>query len=328
MLLSFGRENQMKARTREPLGPVQLRLRRPGVVRSIQVVLWHLVVSIAACGNSSDALPGSDAGSVQAADDVARIVSLVPSLAELVIAIGAEEMLVARTDYDTHPAVADLPSIGGGLDPSLEALVELDIDVVLMPEGEDMPALAARLGGLGISAVGFRTETVDDLYDSIERLGVLVDRIGPATTLSGDIAQRLMEISEVIGDRPLVSVMYVIWSDPPMTTAAGSYIDEVISIAGGYNVFSDAPMRWPTVGYESMVRRNPSVIIWPRGADSEVTLDAVKGMPGWRDLEAVQDGRVVFVDSDRFNRPGPELADAAMDLARALHPTVFGGSAR
>ncbi len=326
MLLSFGRENQMKARTRESLAPVPLRLRRPGVVHTVPVVCLLLVTSMAACGNSSDALPGSDAAPMQPMDDVARIVSLVPSLAELVIAIGAEERLVARTDYDTHPAVADLPSIGGGLDPSLEALVGLDIDVVLMPEGENMPALAARLGELGISAVGFRTETVDDLYDSIERLGVLVDRTVPATTLSDDIAQRLRYISEVIGARPLVSVMYVIWSDPPMTTAAGSYIDEVISIAGGYNVFSDAPMRWPTVGFESMVRRNPSVIIWPRGADSELTLDAVRDMPGWRDLEAVQNGRIVFVDSDRFNRPGPGLADAAMDLARALHPSAFGGS--
>lgn len=326
MLLSSGRENQMKARTRELCALVLLRLRRSGVVRPVQVVLLCLMVSIAACGTTSDTEPGSDVVSTQGSKKVGQIVSLVPSLAELVVTIGAEELLVARTDYDTHPAIADLPSVGGGLDPSLEALVELDVDVVLMPEGEDMPALAARLGGLGISAVGFRTETVDDLYDSIERLGVLVDRTGPAQRLSDDIAQRLANISQVIGDRPPVSVMYVIWSDPPMTTAAGSYIDELISIAGGYNVFSDSPMRWPTVGYESIVRRNPSVIIWPKGDDSELTLDAMKDMPGWRDLEAVQRGRVVFVDSDRFNRPGPELADAAMDLARALHPTAFGSS--
>ena len=125
--------------------------------------------------------------------------------------------------------------------------------------------------------------------------------------------------------RAAVSVMYVIWSDPPMTTAAGSYVDELITIAGGRNVFADAPMRWPSVGYESIVRRNPSVLVWPRGATSELTVELIRDMPGWRDLEAVQSGRIVFVDSDRFNRPGPDLAQAAADLARALHPEVFSG---
>ena len=88
----------------------------------------------------------------------------------------------------------------------------------------------------------------------------------------------------------------------------------------------EAPIRWPSVGYESIVRRNPSILIWPRGEASDLTLDVVREMPGWRDLEAVQAGRVVFVDSDLFNRPGPELGDAAEALARALHPGVFAGT--
>ncbi len=285
-----------------------------------------LVTGLPSCGDSSDRGGNAEWGAATMPLTATRVVSLVPSLAELMVTIGAGDLIVARTDYDTHPALLPLPSVGGGLDPNLEALVDLEVDVVLMPEGQEMPALAARLGDLGISAVGFRTETVADLYDSIDRLGALVGRPDEAEWLVREIVTGLAEVEAQVAGRPTVSVMYVIWSDPPMTTSAGSYVDELITIAGGRNVFADAPTRWPSVGYESIVRRNPSVLIWPRSEASDLTFDAIREMPGWRDIGAVQSGSVVFVDSDRLNRPGPDLALAAADLARALHPEVFTGT--
>lgn len=338
--MSFGRESQMNARTPEPSAPVPHTPRQPGAVHrsgtgsgrvptrrpaARRRLAWVsgclLLGTTSGCGEV-------ETGSVRRGwvgdpdQSAPRMVSLVPSLAELVVALGAGDALVGRTDYDTHPDIVALPSVGGGLDPSLEALVELEVDVVLMPEGQEMPELAARLSDLGISATGFRTETVGNLFESIARIGTLTGREEAADSLAERIARRLEEVRSGVADRDPVSVMYVVWSDPPQTTAGGTYIDELIALAGGRNVFADAPTRWPTVGYESIVRRNPSVIVWPRGADSGVSLEVVQRMPGWRDLDAVQAGRVVFVDSDRFNRPGPELPDAAMELAQALHPGV------
>lgn len=313
----------MDSGIRERQTLVSCRARRRGL-RPRFVSGFLCAAALAACGNASDhdALPMSERAEPL---EVARVVSLVPSLAELLVSIGAGDLIVARTDYDSHPALLTLPSVGGGLDPNLEALVDLDVDVVLMPEGREMPELAARLGDLGISAVGFRTETVVDLYDSIDRLGALVGREAAAQMLADDISASLREVELRVADEPAVSVMYVIWSDPPMTTAAGSYVDDLITIAGGRNVFADAPGRWPNVGYESIVQRNPTFLVWPRSSTSDVTLDVIQQLPGWRDLEAVQLGRVVFVDSDRFNRPGPDLGVAARDLASALHPDVFSG---
>jgi len=304
---------------------VPRRPRRFGVVPRLMGVVF-LVMGLPSCGDSSDRGANAEWGAATMPLTATRVVSLVPSLAELMVTIGAGDLIVARTDYDTHPALLPLPSVGGGLDPNLEALVDLEVDVVLMPEGQEMPALAARLGDLGISAVGFRTETVADLYDSIDRLGALVGRPDEAESLVREIVTGLAEVEAQVAGRPTVSVMYVIWSDPPMTTSAGSYVDELITIAGGRNVFADAPTRWPSVGYESIVRRNPSVLIWPRSEASDLTFDAIREMPGWRDIGAVQSGSVVFVDSDRLNRPGPDLALAAADLARALHPAVFTGT--
>jgi iron complex transport system substrate-binding protein len=117
--------------------------------------------------------------------------------------------------------------------------------------------------------------------------------------------------------------MYVVWGDPPMTAGARTFVDEVIRIAGGRNVFDDAPIQWPTVGFEAIVERSPEVIIWPHGEVGGADLDEIAERPGWRDVAAIQARRVVFVDADLFNRPGPGVVEAARELARRLHPDAF-----
>ncbi|HBV05850.1 MAG TPA: hypothetical protein DEF01_03855 [Gemmatimonadetes bacterium] len=323
MMLSFiGRRSQMKIQIRKRAAPILSQRRCSGLVGLTQAVFLGLTVSLSACADTPDVRSSSESSSAVGRTPT-RIVSLVPSLTELVIAIGMDQLLVARTDYDTHPRVVDLPSVGGGLDPSLEDLIELNIDMVLMPESRDMPALAARLNDLGILTVRFPIETVADLYYSIEKLGDLLGQKDAADELATEISSGLDQVSMRVAGEARVRTMYVIWTDPPMTTSSGSYIDEVISIAGGQNVFSDAPVKWPSVGYESIVERNPSILVWPRSEGSKLTINDIQGLPGWRDLDAVRNGRIIFVDADRFNRPGPELPNVALELARALHPAAF-----
>ena len=151
-----------------------MKARRVGGARSAaRTLVYALALSVTACGPREDA--GNDrsvdpepAGRSAGAESL-RVVALVPSLAEIVVAMGGVEHLVARTDYDTHPAILDLPSIGGGLDPSVEALVGLEIGVVLMAGGRDTPALGEQLEALGIQAIPFSTETVADIHTSSRR---------------------------------------------------------------------------------------------------------------------------------------------------------------
>ncbi len=312
----------MKIQIRERAAPIPPQRRCSELVCLTQAVFIALTVALSACTDPPEVHRYSESSPIVGRTPT-RIVSLVPSLTELVVAMGVDGLLVARTDYDKHPRVVDLPSVGGGLDPSLEDLIALNIDMVLIPETRDMPALAARLNGLGILTVRFPIETVEDLYYSIEKLGDLFGKKDAADELKSEISSGLEQVSMRVAGQPRVRTMYVIWSDPPMTTSSGSYIDEVISIAGGQNVFSDAPAKWPSVGYESIVERNPSILVWPRSDGSEVTMKDVQGLPGWRDLDAVRNGRIIFVDAERFNRPGPELPNVALELARALHPDAF-----
>ena len=290
---------------------------RAHVARGWRVRSFALLVGLAclACGERAQA-PSS-------ADVRPRLVALVPSLTELVTALGEAEHLVARSDFDTDPAAVGLPSVGGGLDPSLETIVALDIDLVLVAEGRESPTLRERLEETGVQVAGFPVQTIDDVHRSIERLGVLLDAPHAADSLSRAIAARLEDVRRAVSDRPPVDVLYVVWSDPPMTTGGGTFIDEIITIAGGRNVFHDAPTQWPTVGFEAIVARDPDVVIWPQGEMTVGNLDRLRSIPGWREVRAIQEGRVVLVDGNLFNRPGPSMVAAARSLAEALHPEAF-----
>jgi iron complex transport system substrate-binding protein len=252
-----------------------------------------------------------------------RIVSLVPSLTEIVVALGASDQLVARTDFDTHAELVALPSIGPGLDPSLEALVGLDVDIVLMTVAREGRALGDRLDAIGIEMITLPTDEIEDVYAAIDRLARLVGMESRGTALEAEIRSGLGEVEAAVGGRPRVDVLYVVWADPPLTSGGGTFVDALIRAAGGRNVFEDAPLPWPTVGFESIVDRDPDVVIWPDGDLETGTLPYVQGLPGWRDVPAVREGRVVFVDATTFNRPGPGLVASARELARALHPESF-----
>ncbi len=248
-----------------------------------------------------------------------RMVTLAPSFTEIVTTLGATDRLVARTDFDTDPAVAALPSVGGGLDPSHEVLVQTATELVLVAGGRDAPALASALQRVGISVETLPTQTIDDLFSAIDRIGELVDRSAAADALAREIQTRLDAVRNAVSETPPIPVMYVVWSDPPMSVGSGSYLDELLTLAGGTNIFSDSPP-WPTVSFESIVAREPAWLIWPRGASSDVTIETIRNQAGWRDVEAVRAGRVAFVDADLFNRPGPKVAEAAETLAAILHP--------
>lgn len=286
--------------------------------RVLAVVLLALVSPSCASPDSAESRNGAESQL-----PVVRAVALVPSLGEIVVALGGADALAGRTDYDIDPALVALPSVGGGLDPSLETMVELGVNLVLMSEGRDSPAMAERFESLGMEVLTFSTQSIDDIHTSIGRIGEALGREVAADSLSSSIARDLADVQARVADQEAVPVMFVVWSDPPMTTGGGTFVDEVMTVAGGRNVFADAIMEWPTVGFEAIVERKPDVVIWPQGEITIENVERLQTTAGWREVAAVQAGRVVLVDANLFNRPGPNVAVAARQLARALHPDLF-----
>ena len=300
-----------------------------------------LAIATAGCGGESgagaralrDDAPSSYAGGspVSAVDDAGRtvrldrparrIVSLLPAGSETLMAMGAGDLLVGRTRYDTDPAVAHLPSVGGGLDPSLEALVALDPDLVIAwePAG-GRSAIRARLEEMGIAVFSIQTRDTADIFSNVESLGRLTGRAGAAARLASRMRAELDSVRHAVPPGPRPTVLFVVAVDPPMVAGLDNFIAELIGVAGGEPLDIAGPARGlsPQVSLEELIRRQPDVVILPVGDDPSMTAERLSSEPGWSALRAVREGRVVEVPADLVNRPGPRIGEMARVLRAAM----------
>lgn len=252
----------------------------------------------------------------------ARIVTLLPSFSETVCALNACQRLVGVDRYANHPEqVKALPKVGGGLDPSIEAVVALKPDVVLMSTATKA---AARLEALGIKVVALNTQQHAD----VERLLAVTARVlglesqGTDAQPSGPVSQRLWQelqagVKAAAKSLPSRSAkVYFEVNSAPFAASASSFIGETLTQLGVSNVVPGHLGPFPKINPEMVVRADPDVIML-----SESNLVQLQQRPGWSQLRAVRTGKVcVFTaaQSDLLVRPGPRLAEAANLMALCL----------
>jgi len=311
-------------------------LRISSLPRVLRAALVAALPALAACGgdDASARPPAQSATSaaVQATDDArqlvrldrpaARIVSLIPSATDLLVAMGARGQLAGRTDFDKDSAVASLPSVGGGLDPSLEALVALRPDLVISFETQGDAALRTRLREMGIPVYALAAQDTADIFRALANLGTLAGRRPAADSVAGAMRAELEAVRRSVAGRPAPSVLYVAWVDPPMIAGPTTFLSELVTVAGGRPVFQDVKQEWPQVSIEEIVSRKPQVVVIPSGAGAEFSADALRTAPGWRELAASPGTRVAEVPVAVVNRPGPRLGEAARALRDAIHPEL------
>lgn len=258
-----------------------------------------------------------------------RIIALIPSATETMVALGAADRLVGRTRYDVAPEVATLPSVGGGLDPSIEAIVALHPDLVLGWENDKRQEVRRKLTALGVPVFALRTEDTTDVFRNIANIGRLTGRDSAARAVAATVRREFDDVRRSVAGRPRPRVFYVVFNDPPMTAGPRTFIAQLVGLAGGETVFPDVPQLWPTVAMEEIVRRAPDLVIVPRGTRSRgeasgTALAELRARGGWRNVAAVRAGHVVTVDENLVNRPGPHLGEAARALRAVLHPELAG----
>ncbi len=232
-----------------------------------------------------------------------RIVSLVPSATQTLDALGARAAVVGRTDYDTLTWAADLPSVGGGIRPSMEALISLEPDLVVLFGGEQDFDTPARLDELGIPWVGVRPDRIDDVLNMIRVLGQATGQPEQAGKLIDEIRRGLDRIGRDRRQRPSPRVAYVMGGTPPWVAGPNTFIDELIELAGGTNAFGDLDALYSAVNPEELIARDIDVVLV-----SDRSAFEHRFAPG---------ARVEMVDGD-IQLPGPGVVRVARDVAEAI----------
>ncbi len=257
-----------------------------------------------------------------------RIVSLVPSATETLIAIGARGDLVGRTRYDTSSGIAALPSVGGGVDASVEAIINLRPDLVVAWQSDARQVVRERLVALGIPVFVIKTEDTTDIFRGIASLGRMTATDSAATAVATSVRDDLEAVRRAAAGRPMPTVLYVGYEDPPMTAGPRTFIGQLIALAGGRSVITDSSQRWPNISIEEIVHRDPDILIVPVGDTTRNPIAGLRDRVGWRSLRAVRLGHVVSVPADLVNRPSPSIAQSARVLLSAIHPELAPDAAR
>lgn len=255
--------------------------------------------------------------------EVNRVVSLAPNLTETIYALGLEDKLVGDTDFcDTPAAAKSKPHVGSPENPSLEAIVALRPDLVLVAEINEYATMDA-LARLGFAVYGTEPHTVEQTLASVARLADIMGAPERGAAMTTDLQKRLDALHERLADRPMAHVLFVVWEDPLMTIGQDTFIADALRWAGAESVIL-SNQEWPRIGMEEVVRLQPEWIVLS-GEHMQAEGTAEKDFltrPAWKELRAVELGRVVTARDD-ITRPSPEIVAAIEDLARQLHPEVF-----
>lgn len=271
------------------------------------------------------------AGCSLAAQQPQRLVSTSPSITEILFALGLGTRVVGVSTYCHFPAeVNRLPKVGTFLKPNVEVIARLKPDLVIV---QRLPnPVREQLQGLSIPVTEFDTKgDLRQSLDSILSIGKAAGAEPAARALIARMEGRLAAVrAKSAGAKPR-SVVFIVGRNPGelqglVVVGAGSYLSELLEIAGGKNIFADSKQAYVKVSLESLLRRNPEVLI-DMGEMAETTgvTEAAKrrvvNLWGTRStLTAVREKRVYAVASDIFVVPGPRMVDAAEEFAKLLHP--------
>ena len=249
-----------------------------------------------------------------------RLVSLAPNITEIVYALGLGDELVGDTDNcDFPPEAKSKPHVGTMVNPSLERIVALKPDLALGTPEANRRETADQLERLGIPVYGVTASTLHGTVASIEDLGKVLGRAAEATRLVAQMQARIDRVENRIKAQPEPRVLFVVWYRPLITVGPHTFIADVIRAAGGIPIGADLKGEWPRLTLEELLPLNPDVILFPKTESFSPSLTEFSGLPGWKDLGAVKDGRMFFV-SETIERAGPRLVDALEELANILHP--------
>jgi iron complex transport system substrate-binding protein len=278
-----------------------------------------LTLAVSACRDSR-------APSLEASDDFGdpvrigapptRIVSLNPATTEILFTLGAGTRLVGRTKYDSWPDSAKLiPPLGDGIQPNVEAVLAVHPDLVILYASQDNRPAAARFRAARVNTLSLKVDHISDFRRTVLLLGAILRDSARAKTVIDSVYRTLDSVRTATAKLPRPSVFWHIWDAPIITIGSGSFMNELVDIAGGKNVYADIAGPSAQVSLEDISRRDPDFILAGPIGKAQIASDS-----RWRIVRAARDNKIFVVDTLLVARPSVRLGEAAVSLANLLHP--------
>lgn len=243
---------------------------------------------------------------------VERVVSLAPSLSEIVVELGAADLLAGVLDGGERPAaLAKVASVGryGQLD--MERLLSLNPDLILLWPGSVGPAQRAQLQRLNIPVYVAEPHSLEQLTTQVQAIAEQLGRADAGRILAAQLRQRLADLRQRYQRAEPLRVFYQVWDQPLYTVGGGQIISDALSVCGARNVFEDLQLPAPQISVESVLQRNPEVIL----AGDQAQLDAWKA---WPQISAVAQGRLLLVPDKGLERPSAQMFEAVARLCDVI----------
>lgn len=243
-----------------------------------------------------------------------RVVSLAPSLSEIVVELDSADLLVGVLDAGERPAaIASVPSVGryGQLD--MEQLLSLKPDLLLLWPGSVGPAQRDQLKRLNIATYVAEPHDLEQLSAQIEAIAAQLGRPQRGVKLAAELRQKLVDLRQRYRRDTPLKVFYQVWDKPLYTIGGGQIISDALEVCGARNVFADLNLPAPQVSIEAVLQRNPEVIL----AGDQAQLDAWKA---WTQVDAVRRGELLLVTDKGLERPSGQMIEATAKLCHSIAP--------
>ena len=285
------------------------------------------------CSNSNQAPSSNPIASRVVVDDsgrsvtipakIDRFISLAPNLTEIAFAIGAGDRLVGNTTFCNYPEQAkNITKVGDTLQPSVERVLALKPQLVLVSTASQLQAFTTQLDEHGIAIYITDPKNLEDIFRTITNLGEVLNESAGAANLVQQLRTRTEVVERSVEGRPRVRVFFQLSGQPLYTAGKPSFITNLIERAGGQSVTADVNEAWPRLSDEAALASRPEAVIMLSG-ESMGEAANLKVAPALKNSPAVRNGRLYVIDGDLLTRPGPRLVDGLEQIARALHPDAF-----
>lgn len=253
----------------------------------------------------------------------ARVVSLAPSMTEILYSLALDDAIVGVSDFCDYPPQARAKPKIGYSHPNLESIVALKPDLVLAPSTFLRADLLAKLEQLKIPTFILDAKTIEEIPSHIQTIGRMMDRGPAADRLATEMRRQVAALRARVQPLAPVRVLYVLNSQPLISVGPGSFIHQMIELAGGVNVAGRAQAPYPRLSLEEVLRADPELLIFPIGQAESIRQGEQEQWRRWTTLSAVKHQRFHQISADLLNRPGPRITQGLEALARIIHPEAF-----